>query len=319
MESLATWEFETLESCPLCRGRRFPTVLKRLVRSIPLQFVKCADCDLIFQNPRLTRDALARYFSSSSFIKDSEAGERALKEQLGYYDYLSWDESYKRTARLRLKHLARFKPPPASLLEIGTATGSFLDEARRAGYSVRGLDVSSIFAAMARNRYALEIDVDFVEDAKLPQSHYDVVCNFGGIACWWDPVKGLQNIRRALKPHGIFLLNHPNIDGLVGRLCGERYPEFNHGSLTVFSNRTMHRCLERVGFSVVFWQNERQYASFERIVTYFRSRLGRECVRSLGLERRMIPVIAFGTTFAVCILKAGPAAAGGKTLKGCSR
>ncbi len=301
MESVEPWKFETLDSCVLCGSGTFETVLDREVRSVPLRFVKCAACGLVFQNPRLTRKALAQYFSSSTFIKDSDAGEHALKEQLGYYDYLSWDESYRRTARIRLNRIAGYKRPPGHLLEIGTATGSFLNEARQAGFSVQGLDVSSTFAAMARARYGLNIDLDFIEDAQLPPVHYDVVCNFGGIACWNDPLKALRNIRCALKPDGVLVVNHANVDGLIARLLGKRYPEYNHASLTVFSNVTMRRCFALAGFEVVFSENERQHASLGRIVTYFRSPVGVAWVRALRLERRMIPVIALGTTFCICV------------------
>jgi SAM-dependent methyltransferase len=301
MEETATWEFETLDACLLCDGRQFRTVFRRDIRSVPLQFVKCDGCELVFQNPRLTQPALARYFSSSTFIKDSDAGGRALKEPLGYFDYLSWDESYKRTARFRLTRLARYGRPPGRLLEIGTSTGSFLDEARRAGFSVRGLDVSATFANMARSRYGLDIDVEFIEDAELPDGYYDVVCNFGGISCWRDPLKGLRNIRRTLKPDGVLMVNHPNINGLVGRLLGGRYPEYNHASLTVFSDATMRRCFEAAGFRVAFAETERQYASLGRIATYLRSRAGVTLVRALRLEHSMIPVIAWGTTFCICV------------------
>src|SRR5215470_5238250 len=163
MDSATVWQFETLARCLVCPSTRFQPVFERVIRAVPLRFVRCAGCGLVFQNPRLTREALAHYFSSSTFIKDSGAGESALREQLGYYDYLAWDESYRRTAHLRLKRLKRFRPPPGLLLEIGTATGSFLDEARGAGFTVRGLDVSATFASMARDRYGLDIEVAFVE------------------------------------------------------------------------------------------------------------------------------------------------------------
>jgi len=104
------------------------------------------------------------------------------------------------------------------LLEIGTATGSFLDEARRVGYEVRGIDVSTTFADMARKRYALDIDVDFIEDIELPREHFEVVCNFGGVACWRDPMKALKNIRASMKPDGVLALNHPNLDSLPARI-----------------------------------------------------------------------------------------------------
>lgn len=268
---------------------------------MPLDFVRCVACGLTFQNPRLTREALASYFSSATFVRDSEAPDYDLDEPLGYHDYDDWDASYKTTATLRLRRMLRYKKPPGRLLEIGTATGSFLDVARRYGFTVRGLDLSRRFAEIARARYGLDIEGDFVEEAPLPEAHYDVVCAFGGIACWRDPVRGLRNIRRSLAPGGIFVLNYPDVDGLLGRVTGDRYPEFNHASLTIFSTRTMRRCLQAAGLRLVFAQNERQYASIGRIVTYLKSRTGRRIADRLGVSGVTIPVVAFGTIFGVCL------------------
>jgi len=60
----------------------------------------------------MTRDSLADYFSSDVFINDPEGD---LDEFLGYLDYFDWDKSYKRTARLRLERILKFKTPPADL------------------------------------------------------------------------------------------------------------------------------------------------------------------------------------------------------------
>ena len=191
-QSPEEWKFERLEACPVCREVKAPTVAQRTVQELPLQFCRCQNCGLTYQNPRFTRDSLAQYFSLSIFIQDPRGVE--LDELLGYPDYFEWDKSYTKTASLRLKRLTRFKKPPGELLEIGTATGSFLNAARSIGFHVRGLDLSTRFAEIARKSHSLDIDVDYIEEASLPRSHYDVVCNFGGIGCWRDPVRALRNV-----------------------------------------------------------------------------------------------------------------------------
>jgi SAM-dependent methyltransferase len=303
----ATWEFEALAACPLCAATQFRTIVDRRVRSVPLRFVRCTACGLVAQNPRLTREALSAYFSSAVFVRDSDSPDYLLNQPLGYHDYDDWDSSYKSTATLRLKRICRYKRPPGLLLEIGTATGSFLDVARRIGFSVRGLDLSTRFAEIASARYGLDIESDFIEEVQLPEARYDVVCAFGGIACWRDPVRGLCNIRQSLAPGGVFALNFSDVEGPLGRLFGEAYPEYNHASLTVFSSRTMHRCLRAAGLRIVFSQQERQYASIGRIVTYLKSSIGRSVAERLHITNLTIPVIAFGTVFAICVPDGEPA------------
>jgi SAM-dependent methyltransferase len=272
------------------------TTVQKTVQNLPLEFSLCRNCGVIYQNPRLTKDALSLYFSSDIFIDDPKDN---LDELLGYPDYFAWDTSYARTAHLRLKRIVRFKKPPGELLEIGSATGSFLDAARQIGFSVRGLDLSSAFAAIARKK-GLEIDVDYIEDSRLSEARYDVVCNFGGIACWRDPIRALKNIHRSLKADGIFVFNYFDVDSLPGRILGDRHFEYNHASLIIFSRKTMQRCLRESGFEVIFSQNERQVATLGRVVGYLKQKTVLRALRAVGLEDVTIPLIVPGTVFSIC-------------------
>jgi Methyltransferase domain len=168
------WKFENV-GCPGCLSDAAEPTVRRTVQSLPLEFSRCLDCGLIYQTPRLTRESLSSYFSSETFIQDPNGDN--LDELLGYPDYFDWDKSYAVTAKLRLDRIGRFKRPPGELLEIGTATGSFLAAARSFGFRVRGLDLSSRFAAFARKRHDLNIDVGYVEEFAMPRSHYDVICS----------------------------------------------------------------------------------------------------------------------------------------------
>jgi SAM-dependent methyltransferase len=297
-EQAARWTFERLEACPVCGSSEATTILRRTVQELALEFSRCRNCNLIYQNPRMTRDALASYFSSSVFICDPKGAESG--ELLGYPDYFDWDRTYQKTSTLRLARLAKFKQPPGELLEIGTATGSFLNAARSTGFRVRGLDLSSAFAGIARKRHSLDIDVNYVEEAQLPYSHYDVVCSFGGIACWRDPIRALTNVNRTLKADGIFVLNYFDVDSLPGKILGHRHFEYNHASLIIFSKSTMQHCLRQTGFDVIFSQNERQYASFGRIAGYIKSSLASRTLRALRVDNATIPMIVPGTIFAIC-------------------
>jgi len=292
------WNFEKVGACPGCFSDAAEVTVRRTVQSLPLEFSRCLDCGLIYQTLRLAREALSSYFSSETFIQDPNGDN--VDELLGYPDYFDWDKSYAVTAKLRLKRIGRFKSPPGELLEIGSATGSFLAAARSFGFRVRGLDLSSRFAAFARKRYDLSVDVGYVEEFAMPRSHYDVICSFGGIACWRDPIQALMNIRGALKPEGIFVMNHFDIDSLPGKILGSHHFEYNHASLVIFSRRTMRQCLAHAGFEQVYSQSERQYASFGRIAGYLKLKAILKALCGIGLENVTIPLIVPGTVFAIC-------------------
>src|SRR6476646_3276102 len=112
-----------------------------------------------------------------------------------------------------------------------------------------------------------------------------------------DPVRALANIHHCLKPDGIFVLNHFDVDSVPGRILQDRHFEYNHASLVIYSKKTMGRCLNQARFDVVYLQNERQYASLGRIAGYLKRAGALKSLRALGLEDATIPIIVPGTIF----------------------
>lgn len=291
--------FEHLSHCPLCAHDSFEPLLERDVRALPLRFVRCAQCGLVMQNPRMTLEALRHYFSSDHFIHDSKTKDGNFDQLLGYYDYSAWEGSYRRTARYRLDQMARFVKPPANLLEIGPATGFFLEAARDRGFDVQGLDVSTTFAAIARKK-GFRIDEGFVETFPLPPARYEVICSFGAITCWYDPVAGLKNIRQALKPGGCFVFNHMDRDNFWYRIQGFRNYDYQHPCLFLWSQETMRACLERAGLDIVFSRTETQSVSLSRLSEYLRLPWLRRLVYALRINEWSLSLRVPFTRVVIC-------------------
>jgi SAM-dependent methyltransferase len=127
-------------------------------------------------------------------------------------------------------------------------------------------------------------------EASLPNSHYDVVCNFGGIACWPDPVRARTNIRRCLKPDGVFVLNHFDVDGLPTRIhfaC--HLLAGNHGEVPVSG-----------WIRGDLFADERQYASLGRVAGYLKQRSMCGFCARFSLDNVTVPVTVPGTIFSIC-------------------
>ena len=292
-------EFEQLAECPLCAHGTFEPVWQRHMRGVPLTFVQCARCRLVMQNPRMTRAALHRYFNSDNFINDSKTHDSNFDELLGYYDYSTWEQSYRKSAGYRLDQIMKLKKPPSNLLEIGPATGFFLEEARDRGFVVRGLDVSSRFADIARTK-GLQIDEGFVETYSLTGDAYDIICSFGAITCWYDPVAGLNNVRQALKPGGYFVFNHMDRDNFWYRIQGGRNWDYQHPCLFLWSQETMHACLQKAGFEIVSSGKDVQIVSLARLFEYLRLPSLRRLTYAMNANELSLSVRIPFTRFVIC-------------------
>ena len=145
---------------------------------------------------------------------------------------------------------------PGRLLDIGCSAGFFLDEARRAGWSVSGLEKSADTAALARALHDVDVTVGTLgQDDSLPSASFDVVTLWDVIEHVPEPLATLRRAHNLLSRDGVIAIQTPNIGGLFPRmsyLVARRLDYWPHpeppGHLFQFSTRTLDRLLCMAGF-----------------------------------------------------------------------
>ena len=88
------------------------------------------------------------------------------------------------------------------LLESGCATGWFLDEARRRGYQVQGLELSNVAAEWGRTRLDLPVFTGTLAQAAFPAASFDIVALRHVFEHLSDPFPELREINPVLEPGG---------------------------------------------------------------------------------------------------------------------
>jgi len=228
-----------------------------------VRIVRCRRCGLIYANPRPCAAYLARNYC-------------AMEDQ----DYLEQEVGRRLAARLVLKKLRRFHRRPGALLDIGCAAGFLLDEARRDGWEVTGVELSEWAVRFARERLALSrIHRGTLQDAGLEPNSFDAVVMTDTIEHLFSPREVLIAVRRLLKPTGVLCLNTPDIDSWVSRLLKARWWGVKQSHLYYFNRRTMKRLLRETGFVPLhFGTHARSFT-----LSYWLQRLGRHDLRFKGL------------------------------------
>ncbi len=196
-----------------------------------LRIVKCARCGLIYTNPRPEEEALISTYGrmvDEVYVEES-SGRRLAAQSI-------------------LKILKKFKKR-GRLLDVGCATGFLLDEARKAGWEVSGVEPSAWAVDYAKK--TLQIDTIFqgvLKDAGYPDNYFDAVVMKDSIEHLADPKGTLVEIRRVIKSDGIICVNTPNIDSLVGKILKARWWGVKQSHLYYFSRKSLHAMLEAAGF-----------------------------------------------------------------------
>ncbi len=216
-----------------------------------LRIVSCRHCSLVYVNPQ---ENIERIYKKYAEMQDEV--------------YLSEENGRRRSSRIILKKISRYRRS-GRMLEIGCATGFLLDEARRIGWEVYGLDLSSWAVRFAREKLNLKVEDKSLEEVGFTPNYFDAVIVSDVIEHLSDPQKTLQEIRRVLKPTGIIYISTPDIDSLLSKILKARWWGIQQAHLYYFSKKTLSRLLDSSGFKVI------AYGSYARVfsVSYWARRL----------------------------------------------
>lgn len=167
----------------------------------------------------------------------------------GYFDYLGSERFLTKEYRARLS-LIRARLPVGRLLEIGCATGAFLQEAQRY-YSVQGIDVSG-FAVEAARKKGLDVSCGHLETTETLRPPYDAIVMFDTIEHLKDPLSTLQRAREHLRPGGFIFISTGDVESLTARLLRGKWRLLTPPQhLWFFSARNLSLLLDRLGFRVL--------------------------------------------------------------------
>ncbi len=236
--------------CPMCGLDSFDVVYdtrKSMSVDAPISYqitchsadqevrvVRCRHCELSFLNPRPEQNTVI-----DSYVNMID--EKYLQEEQGR----------RASARYILKYLRNIKADKGTLLDIGCAAGFFLDEARKDGWDVYGVEMSKWAVDHAKNNLGLKnIFQGLLSDAKLPKNFFDAVVMTDVIEHLIEPRAVLEEIRPILKAKGVLCCNTPDIGSLMSRVLGAKWWGIKQAHLFYFNKFTLNQLLTASGFHV---------------------------------------------------------------------
>ena len=234
-------------NCDLC-GASETTLLfeeKDRLHKIPGTFhlVRCNQCGLIYLNPRPTKEEMKRYYPA-----EYRPYVRAINDENSLLVRL--DRLYGINKRCRA--IVTRVGESGRLLDIGCATGNFLDGMRRHGHwDLHGVEVNQEAAMYARQRLGLNVFIGEVNQAAFPDRYFDVVTLWDVLEHLHEPTRTLLEVRRITKPGGLLVISLPNADSFDARLFGRYWAGLDAPRhLFVFSPAILKKFLHRTGFSI---------------------------------------------------------------------
>ena len=239
--------------CPLCGGT---SSSERHAGPLPVR--ECT-CGLAFLWPRPTEEMLEKIYSEEYYKSWGVAGESdELPRQMKHLTFAS-----------RLREIEALIPSPGKVLDVGCATGYFLEVAQSFGWEVAGVELSAYSAGLAAAKFGKLIFNGTLEQASYSDASFDLVTLSDLIEHVPDPVAFLNEVRRILKPGGVVMIVTPDLQSLAERVMRGKWSHYKLEHIYYFSPVTIDTCLKKSGFIPVRTEPAPKYLNLDYIVNQF--------------------------------------------------
>ena len=201
------------------------------------EIVQCSDCSLVFVSSLPFDD-------SYTYYEDQICDEAYIEEQ----------KNRQRIARHVLKKITKAQDGiTGRLIDLGCSTGTFLSAAKRQGWEVYGIELSTWAVQEAKRAYAIDVVQGSVFDelARFPDDYFNVIVAFDVIEHVERPDMFATLIYKKLAPGGLVVLGTPNIDSVMAKVTKDRWYAIVPSHLFYFSPKTITKLLEKYGFTGV--------------------------------------------------------------------
>ncbi len=108
-----------------------------------------------------------------------------------------------------LRALLKFHLPPALVMELGCAHGSFVALMENAGFDAFGVEMSPWVVAYGKEKFGVDVRLGPVENLAIEPASLDVIAMMDVIEHLPNPVDTMRHCLSLLKPDGMLLIQMP--------------------------------------------------------------------------------------------------------------
>ena len=230
--------------CPFCQSSN----IEMKNRNLESNLYRCKKCSTLFRKyflPPFTD------YSSKYFVED-------YKNQYGK-TYEEDSANLTALAKRRLEKIKKIKPK-GKILDIGSAMGFFLKEAREYGYETEGIEISKYASDYCINTLNLNVHNCSLLDFEYKEKEYDIITAWYVVEHIYNFETILERILFSLKDDGILAFATPNGNGLSGRFNKNYFSivpsdhafESNPKSLNILMSKYSLKCVNLENQSIYY-------------------------------------------------------------------
>ena len=165
------------------------------------------------------------------------------------------------------RFISHYLPPSGSMLDIGCGSGRLMYVARRAGWKVKGLELSAPMAEFVYDKLGEEVVIaDFLtmEPRAISDIPFDLICLRHVLEHLPDCLLAMRKLRNLLQPGGHILIEIPNVESVSKKVkrfltnTGLRRAKYPAGMVIGHANEfcraSFEYLLKETGFTLSHWE-----------------------------------------------------------------
>jgi 2-polyprenyl-3-methyl-5-hydroxy-6-metoxy-1,4-benzoquinol methylase len=214
-------------------------------------FFKCDNCGFVFSNPYIPEREILNFYS-----------------ELEDHEYSSEADGRAKNFEQIIKRLNTLQTPGKTLLDIGAASGIFLNLAKENGYQATGIEPSDYLVKEAHRLYGLDIIKGTIDDLS-PGNTYSIITLLDIIEHLVEPDEFFQKLDPFIEKNGIVVIVTPDIKSITSRLTGKHWWHYRIAHVNFFNSTSILQLLKKHKYEVVMKKRYAWNFSLFYLVTRF--------------------------------------------------
>lgn len=245
--------------CPLCGAT--PVRIKYSIDT-EHNIIYCSQCTVQFLSPQLSDEALQQLYSENYYsswgIKGQEENDSTRQMKIA-------------TFSLRMDLIKQFRSG-GKVLDIGCATGYFLELSTKEGFEPYGVEISAYAAQIAKSKFgAANIFVGTLEQCSFPNRYFDVIAMSDLIEHVRDPIQTLSKAASLLKDDGVILIMTPNTGSLSRVIMGKKWTHYKLEHFFYFNRLSMNFLANKCKLEAGYFERSKKALNLDYLHTQFKT------------------------------------------------
>ncbi len=232
--------------CNICNSEKTKPLFNL---SLSHKIFSCSNCGVQFMYPQLNDKEINTLYSETYYKSWGIAGttENESSRQMKIATFL-----------LRLKLINKYVLA-GKVLDVGCATGYFLEAAITLNYEPYGIELSEYSSSIAKNKFGNSaIFNGKLENCNFDDNMFDIISMFDLIEHVRSPYQTLIKTSALLNTNGIIIITTPNNSSISNKLMGKKWTHYKLEHFYYFNLKSLTSLAEQCALKIIYSENSKK-------------------------------------------------------------